>query len=180
MEIKKPRFLRKDSHKMSKLGKRRKNKQKWKKPTGRDNKMREKRKGYGAVVSLGYRTDKDIRGMVKEKQPVQVENIKQLEKLKENEIAILGRVGQKKKIEIAKKAKELNIEIANLNVKKFLKEVENKKLKKKDDKKTESKKTETKTEEKKSESKEKEESKNKDSKTGEKSQEDTLKGTSKK
>ena len=57
MEVKKkkPKFLRRTWSRYSKLGKQRKKKQIWKAPKGRDNKMREKRKGYPAVVSIGYK-----------------------------------------------------------------------------------------------------------------------------
>lgn len=141
-EKRKPKFLRKDVHKMSKLGKGRKNKQKWKKPTGRDNKMREKRKGHRKVVSIGYKADKIGRGMLEQKVPVQITNVLQLKALRENEVPILAKVGMKKKIEIAKEAQKSNIKIHNLNVKKFLKEVElkSKKTEKKVEKKTEDKK----------------------------------------
>lgn len=136
---KKPKFLRRKPTAYSKLGNRRKKKQVWRKPTGRDNKMREKLKGRPAVVSIGYRTDKIARGMIEEKQPVYVENVSQLKKLRENEMPVLGRIGQKKKIEIAKFAEKSNIKIHNLNVKKFLKETELKK-KNKTEKKVETKK----------------------------------------
>jgi len=147
----KPKFLRKDSHKMSKLGKGRKKKQKWKKPTGRDNKMREKRKGHRKVVSIGYKTDKISRGMIEQKVPVEISNIAQLKKLRENEVPVLANVGMKKKIEIAKAAQKADIKIHNLNVEKFLKDVgmKNKKLEKKTLGKKVEKKTETKKEEKK-------------------------------
>jgi ribosomal protein L32E len=52
-----------------------------------------------------------------------------LEKIKKGEIAIVGKIGMKKKIEIAKKAKEKGIPIHNLNVNKMLKKIEKKKLK---------------------------------------------------
>ncbi len=117
-------FLRRTSNRYSKLGKGRKKKQVWRKPTGRDNKMREKRKGYPAVVSVGYRTEKKSRGALKEKKPVIINNLKDLEKIKENEIAIIGKVGKKKKIEIAKKVKEMKIKIYNMNPAKFLKQIE--------------------------------------------------------
>ena len=98
---KKPKFLRRKPTAYSKLGNRRKKKQVWRKPTGRDNKMREKKKGIPAVVSIGYRTDKIARGMIEEKQPVYIENVLQLKKLRENEVPILSNVGMKNKIEIA-------------------------------------------------------------------------------
>ncbi len=113
-------FLRRTWKRYSKLGLRRKKKQVWRRPTGRDNKMREKRRGYPAVVSLGYRKEKNTRGKINGKNPVLVKNVKELEKIKKNDIVIIGKVGKKKKIEIAKKAKEKNLEVYNLNVKKFL------------------------------------------------------------
>ena len=48
-------FLRRNYNRHSKIGKRRNKKLKWRKPTGRDNKMRDKRRGYPAVVSIGYK-----------------------------------------------------------------------------------------------------------------------------
>ena len=120
-EKKKPKFTRRDSVRYSRLGKNRKKKQKWKRPTGRDNKMREKRGGYPAVVSIGYKTDIVTRGKIGDKKMITVNNMKELEKVGKNEIAVLGSMGKKKKLEIAKKAKESKIEIQNLNVNKFIK-----------------------------------------------------------
>ena len=131
-EKKKPKFLRRTWNKYSKLGKGRKKKQVWRRPTGRDNKMREKRRGYSSVVSIGYRGEKDKREKLKEKKAVIVKNTKDLEKIKENEIIIVGSVGKKKKMEIAKKAKEMKIEIYNMNPEKFLKV--NEKVKKEENK----------------------------------------------
>jgi large subunit ribosomal protein L32e len=106
-------FLRRTWSRFSKLGKGRKKKQKWRRPSGRDNKMRERRKGYPSRVSVGYKQP------VKE-QPILVSNVAELSKVK-NKKVIIGNVGKRKKIEIAKKSKEMKIEIQNLNVKKFLK-----------------------------------------------------------
>jgi len=114
-------FIRRTSNRYSKIGLRRKKKQIWRKPTGRDNKMREKRRGYPAVVSLGYRTEKKTRGMVAGKEKVEVKSIKDIEKVKKGQIAVVGRMGKKKKIELAKKAKAKGIEIHNLNIRKLLK-----------------------------------------------------------
>lgn len=143
-----PKFLRRTWNRYSKLGKRRKKKQVWRRPTGRDNKMREKRKGYPAIVSVGYKKGEKQRGIIKNKKSVLVMNIKDLEKVGKNEIAIIGKVGKKKKIELAKKAmqaiksptsskqsddsstKEMKIKIYNLNPKKFLKKLEKEKIRK--------------------------------------------------
>ena len=130
-------FLRRTWSRYSKLGKRRKKKQVWRRPTGRDNKMRERRKGYPARVEVGYKTSEKGR-----KKIMKINNLKDLEKVQKDEIVILGKMGQKKKIEIVKKAKEKKIEISNLNVRKFLKKIEEKAKKKADEKKKlESKKT---------------------------------------
>lgn len=111
----------------SKFGKGKGKRAKWRKPTGRDNKMRESRKGHPSMVSIGYRTIKKLREKINEKTPVKVMNLKDLEKIKNNEIGIVGKVGQKKKIEIVKKAKELKIELKNINVASFLKKQEKEK-----------------------------------------------------
>jgi ribosomal protein L32E len=116
-----PKFLRHTTHKYSKLGLRRKKKQIWRRPTGRDNKMREQRRGHPALVAIGYSTDRKERGKVDKKTPVMVRNVNQIANLKKDQIAILGNVGMKKKIEIVKKAKELKVEIHKLNIEKFLK-----------------------------------------------------------
>jgi ribosomal protein L32E len=120
-KCKMPKFLRHTTHKYSKLGLRRKKKQIWRRPTGRDNKMREQRRGHPALVAIGYATDRKERGKVNKKTPVMVRNVQQIEKIQKNQIAILGNVGMKKKIEIVKKAKELKVEIHKLNIEKFLK-----------------------------------------------------------
>jgi large subunit ribosomal protein L32e len=117
----KKKFLRRTWSRYSKLGLRRKKKQVWRRPTGRDNKMREKRGGYPAVVSIGYKKEKDSRGKIEDKVVVMVNNLKDLQKVKKEEIAIIGKIGKKKKLEIAKKAKEGNISVSNLNLNKFLK-----------------------------------------------------------
>ena len=115
-------FLRRTWNRYSKLGKRKKKKQVWKRPKGRDNKMREKRKGYPKVVSVGYKKKKS-----KRKNILVIRNLEDLEKIRKNEIVIIGNVGKKKKIEIAKKAKKMKVPIQNLNIKKFLKKYEKQK-----------------------------------------------------
>jgi len=113
-------FLRRGNTKFSKLGLRRKKKQVWRRPNGRDNKMREKKKGYPAVVSVGYKNDKAISGTIREKEPVIINNIKDLQNMTENQIGIVGNIGKKKKIEIAEAAKKEGKALHNINPDKFL------------------------------------------------------------
>ena len=117
-------FLRRNWSKASRLGRKRKNKQVWRSPKGRHSKTRGERKGYPAIVKIGYKQDVTTSGLIKEKTPMLVNNIKELLKIGKNEVAVLGNVGMKKKLEIAKKAKEKGILISNLNVEKVLKKSE--------------------------------------------------------
>jgi len=114
-------FLRRTSNRYSKLGRKRKKKQVWRKPTGRDNKMREKRRGYPAVVSIGH-----MKKNSDEKKLIIIRNIKDLEKIEKNKTILLGKVGIKKKLEILKKVKEMKILVYGTNIDKFLKKNEKK------------------------------------------------------
>jgi len=124
-------FLKRDWKRYSKLGKGRKKKQSWRSPKGRDNKMREKRRGYPAVVSVGCKKDKKDSGKIKEKIPMLIKNVSDLVKMKKHEIGVIGKIGEKKRIEIVKKAKEMKVDIHNLNILKFLKDLGKKESKKK-------------------------------------------------
>ena len=88
-------FIRRDSVRYSKIGKGRRKLQKWRKPKGRDNKMRLKRKSYPKTVSIGY-------GKPKKKNPqVLIRNLNDLVSADKNsEIIISKRIGAKKKIDI--------------------------------------------------------------------------------
>ena len=107
-------FKRRDTGRYSKLGKNRKKLQRWRKPKGRDNKMRLKRKSYPAVVSVGYKKSKKESGKINGKTPALIHNLKELEALSKNSIAIIAKVGAKKKLELIKKAQDLGIKIKNL------------------------------------------------------------------
>lgn len=122
-------FIRRNWTKASRLGKGRKKKQVWRAPKGRHNKTRKKRKGYPVKVMVGFKQENKKRNMIKKQKPVMVNNLRELEKIKKGEIAVLGKVGMKKKIEIAKKAKEKGIPIHNLNVNKMLKKIQKKETK---------------------------------------------------
>jgi len=126
-------FLRRTSNRYSKLGKGRKKKQIWRRPTGRDNKMRERRRGYPVRVSIGYKK-------AEKEKTILIQSPKDLERIDKKSVILVGNVGKKKKIEIVKKAKELKIKLSNLNVNAFLKKNKPKiKETKKIDKKIESK-----------------------------------------
>ncbi len=110
----KKKFVRQDANRYSKIGKNRKKLQKWRRPKGRDSKMRLKRKSYPATVSIGYSTSRKEYGKINGKTPVLVYNIKDLEKLGKENVALLAKVGAKKKLEMIKFAEEKKIAIINV------------------------------------------------------------------
>ncbi len=121
----KKKFVRRCARRHSKLGKGRRKKQKWRKPKGRDNKMREKVKSRPPVVSVGYRKAKDERGKINGKNVVRVENLKDVEKVKKEDAVIIAKVGRKKREEIEKKLPK-DVEILNKKKEKSKAEKENK------------------------------------------------------
>jgi large subunit ribosomal protein L32e len=174
-----PMFVRSDTNKYSRLGLRRKKKQVYRRARGGENKVRLKMKGHVRNVSIGYRSPKQNRGYIAGLKPVLVHNLEELKKITNKEIAIVAHIGMKKKLAIARYAKEKNIKLANLNVKKFIRKAErllkirkeskqDKQKKKKDAQKRAEKKAEEKAkDEKKQEEKDKEENKNDKEKTQE-------------
>jgi len=115
----KKKFSRRDSVRFSKLGKNRKNLQKWIKPKGRDNKMRLKMKGYPLHPTVGDKSKKSDYGKIDGLTPVLVHNISELENLDKNSIVIIARVGKKKKMDIIKKADEMKLKIKNIRKEKI-------------------------------------------------------------
>jgi len=136
----KPRFLRRDWNKKSRLGKGRRNKMVWRKAKGRHSKIRQKWKGYSQQPSVGYKSPKKTRGFVQGKKALMIYNIPDLEKIKANEIGIISsKIGNKKRMELAKKSKELGVSFANFNAEKFLEEIRKKSEESKEKPKTEEK-----------------------------------------
>jgi len=112
----KKKFLRRNTKDYSRLGKLRKKLQKWRKPKGRDNKMRLKEKGRPPVVSVGYKKPEKLRNKVEGKEIKTVFNTEDLNKIEKNQIVLIGKIGKKKKMEIIKMAEEKKIEIINKKI----------------------------------------------------------------
>lgn len=107
-------FLRVDTVKYSRLGKGRRKLRKWRRPRGKQNKVRLCRAGYPVMPSIGFKTPRNLSGKIEGLTPKLVHNINELASLAKNEIAIIARVGAKKKMEMLKKADELKIKILNI------------------------------------------------------------------
>jgi large subunit ribosomal protein L32e len=91
----------------------------WRKPKGRDNKMRLQKKGYPPIVKVGYRNAEVIRGIHPSGYvPVVIHSEKDLEGLDPNKhIVYIGHtVGLRKRIVLEKLAFEKGFKIANAKV----------------------------------------------------------------
>ncbi|MBU2616668.1 MAG: eL32 family ribosomal protein [Nanoarchaeota archaeon] len=119
-----PEFLKRVWNNYSKLGRNRKNKQVWRKPRGRHNKMREQRAGRPAIVKIGYRNDSLSRQEI-----VTVRNLADLEKVTKKNLVVVGNVGRKNKMVIVSSAKEKGITLKNVRVEKVNKEKPMEKIK---------------------------------------------------
>jgi large subunit ribosomal protein L32e len=109
LKSKKPEFVRQESWRYKRV------KSSWRKPKGIDSKMRIKKKGWPKSIQIGYRSPKKVRGFhpsgFKE---IIIYNVDDLERVNSgNVVRIGGTVGMKKKLNIIKRAKELNIQIVN-------------------------------------------------------------------
>jgi large subunit ribosomal protein L32e len=122
MKIKKPLFVRKDVKK--KLRFKKKKKLKWRRQKGRHSKIRQKRKGYTRMPTIGFGSPKKTRDLINGQKPILINNANDLEKIdvKQNQAIIIVHTSKKNKIAIAKKAQEMKIKIKNLNIKKILKQ----------------------------------------------------------
>ena len=117
----KPEFIRQDTNKKKRLG------IKWRKPKGLHSKIRQHLKGRRKSPSPGYKSPKKIKGQHSSGLVmVRVFSVKDLSELnKESEGAIIPKtVGMRKRYEILKKAKELNIKILNINIDEYIKKIE--------------------------------------------------------
>lgn len=111
MKARKPEFVRQDAHKVKSL------ERKWRKPKGIHSKMRHKFKGYRKLVSKGYKSPADVRGLSgKGMEMILINNTDDLQKLNaKTQAAVIAKtVGMRKKLAIVDKANEMNIAITNL------------------------------------------------------------------
>ena len=132
MKKTKPTFRRTDGHRYKKL------KNVYRKGKGLHNKMKDGRKGHPSRPNIGYGNDKKEYGLVKGLEPVLISNGEQLQSVKSDSQGVIlsSKIGQKKKINLIKKAEELKLNILNLDTKEFLKKIEEKKKSKKSIKET--------------------------------------------
>ncbi len=113
------RFQRTKPYAYKKLGSR--TKVRYKRPTGRHNKSRQKWRSRPPMVEVGYKNRTTTRNLISGKKPAWVYNLEDLKNVGKDNIIVLGKIGKKKKIELALEIQKKGFEIFNLNINKFLK-----------------------------------------------------------
>ncbi|MEM4714197.1 MAG: 50S ribosomal protein L32e, partial [Candidatus Nanoarchaeia archaeon] len=127
-----PKFLRQDYHHRLKV-----QDEFWRAPKGRHSKMRQKKRGKRAIVSVGWRSPAIVRGLHRSGlEFLKITNIQDLGKYDpKKHIAILSsKIGEKKRYAIAKLALEKNIKFANFKPEEFIKKVDSRRKKQEDKK----------------------------------------------
>jgi|SRR3989338_6534916 len=121
IKAKKPEFIRQDNPKRMKLN------YKWRKPKGIHSKIRHHFKGRRKMPSPGYKSPISVRGlhatgleMIMAFSPDDLSKVDN----KTQGIIIPKDVGTKKRYDILKKAKEMNIKVLNLNIEESMKKIE--------------------------------------------------------
>jgi large subunit ribosomal protein L32e len=107
---KRPKFIRQESWRYDRLA------ENWRKPKGKDNKMRKQKSGMPAIVKIGYRGPKAARGLHPSGYTDNIiHNVAEAAKLdpKKDAVRIAHTVGKKKRIEIISKATQIGIKVLN-------------------------------------------------------------------
>ena len=105
-----PKFVRQESWRYDRLA------ENWRKPKGKDNKMRKQKSGMPAIVKIGYRGPRAARGLHPSGYTDNIiHNTAELAMLdpKKDAARIGHTVGKKKRIELINKAAELGIKVLN-------------------------------------------------------------------
>ena len=110
MKLKRPEFVRQESWRYVRL------KPNWRKPRGKDSKMRLQRSGWPPLVKVGYRTPKKYRGLhpsgYKEVLVYRPEDLLGLDP-EIHAVRIAGSVGMRKRMMIVEEAERLGLKILN-------------------------------------------------------------------
>jgi large subunit ribosomal protein L32e len=107
---KRPEFIRQESWRYDRLA------VNWRKPKGKDNKMRKQKAGVPAIVKVGYRGPKAARGLHPSGYTDNVvHNVAEIAKLdpKKDAARLAHTVGKKKRIEMIAKATQLGVKVLN-------------------------------------------------------------------
>ncbi len=121
MKERKPEFIRQDNPKRMKLN------YKWRKPKGLHSKIRHHFKGRRKMPSPGYKSPAIVKGLHSTGlMIIHVASANDVVKIKKDRegIIVSKSVGTKKKLEIFRKAKELDVKVLNINIDEHIKKIE--------------------------------------------------------
>ena len=112
---------RKPEFKQQNFGRKKRISDRWRRPKGHQSKMRHKFKGYPIMVSKGWRSPVEVRGLDnKGNETVLIHTISELDNVKKHQVIIIaGTVGNKKRLAIIEKAEQLKIPVVNIKTDKF-------------------------------------------------------------
>ena len=122
MKSRKPVFIRQDNPKRPKL------KDVWRKPKGVHSKIRHHFKGRRKMPSPGYKSPAEVKGLhATGLEMIRVATSEGVSKIKKDTqgIIIPRNVGKRKRLEILKKARELNVKVLHLKIEESIKKIEN-------------------------------------------------------
>ena len=119
-------FQRTKYYAFKKLGSGQKSKKVYKRARGRHNKTRQKWRSRPPMVEIGYKNKVSTRHLINEKMPILISTLEDLKKVGKDNIAIIAKIGNKSKMGIIKEAMAKKIEVYNVNMKKYMKEMERK------------------------------------------------------
>ncbi len=134
MQTRKPNFQRTKYRAYVKLGSGQKSKLKYRRAKGRHNKTRQKWRSRPPMVEIGYKNQANQRHLIEGKMPIRVFNLNDMQKVSKNNVVIIANVGEKKKIEMINFAHKNKMEVLNVNIAQFLKDMERKVKMKKENK----------------------------------------------
>ena len=108
-------FVRRSTWKFSRMGLGRRKLQRWRRAVGRHSKIRKNRFGYTKSPRIGFKSPRTESGRIDGKLPILITNVADFSKANKGNLLIIARkIGAKKRIEMIKKAQELNLEILNV------------------------------------------------------------------
>lgn len=105
-----PEFVRQEAWRYVRLG------EKWRRPRGKDSKMRLQKRGWPPLVKVGYRSPRKYRGLHPSGfREVLVHNISELEGLdpKIHAVRLAGSLGERSKLRVYEKAISMGLRVLN-------------------------------------------------------------------
>lgn len=108
-------FVRRSTLKFSRMGLNRPKLQRWRRAVGRHSKIRKNRFGYTKSPRIGFKGARSESGKINGKVPLMINSMADFgNAVKDNILIISRKIGAKKKIDLIKKAREMNLHILNV------------------------------------------------------------------